>query len=488
MKDVVICAMAKNEHAYINNWVKYNIELGFDHIYLYDNDDDGAPYIGDCIDKEYQDKITIFNVHNIRKHYFQVECYNEFYYRYSDTFSWCAFIDIDEFIQLNKWSNIKEFLSDPQFADCYSIALKWFLYGDDGFATRDITIPLQDFFKQVITTHKFSNQVKQITRGGLKPNIKINNHHCLYDGKLQKVVTPWGEPLVVPDAFHSTWIDYAHINHYMTKTLYEFLNTKFHRGDAMFNTRSITLDYYWHYNTKTLEKLQVAEQFLYNKKDVKIIVMSCDKNKDLFEPFFHCMEKYWVAHPEIIYSTETAINPYYKTIPLNYNLNQWTRRLRETIQQVGSKYVLIMVDDIFLRKPVEPMFVLECMDAFQNPNACGINFEGSFDRADKPSLYSSHLLLRNPNGKYKSSVMCQLFDSKKFLSLLTVDTDPWRYERYTFGGGYDYYITFNNSQLSWGWDHRTHFGIAGGKWDRQTAEFLTKEGLNIDFNIRGYQT
>ena len=44
----------------------------------------------------------------------------------------------------------------------------------------------------------------------------------------------------------------------------------------------------------------------------KILVMSCDKNEDLWLPFHHCMEKYWKGHPEIIYSTETKINPYYK--------------------------------------------------------------------------------------------------------------------------------------------------------------------------------
>ena len=45
---------------------------------------------------------------------------------------------------------------------------------------------------------------------------------------------------------------------------------------------------------------------------MKILVLSCDKNGDLFDAFHHCMEKYYPNHPEIIYATETIQNPYYK--------------------------------------------------------------------------------------------------------------------------------------------------------------------------------
>ena len=51
-----------------------------------------------------------------------------------------------------------------------------------------------------------------------------------------------------------------------------------------------------------------------------ILVMSSDNNQDTFELFHYCLEKNWPNHPEVIYSTETVINPYYKTICRNYLL------------------------------------------------------------------------------------------------------------------------------------------------------------------------
>ena len=73
---------------------------------------------------------------------------------------------------------------------------------------------------------------------------------------------------------------------------------------------------------------------------MKILVASCDKNKDLFEPFHHCMEKYWPGHPEIIYSTESIANPFYKTIVNNYDLEHWTDRVRETAKQIDDNNIL----------------------------------------------------------------------------------------------------------------------------------------------------
>ena len=39
---VVVCAMAKNEHLYIKDWVNHYLRIGFDKIYIYDNDDPGT--------------------------------------------------------------------------------------------------------------------------------------------------------------------------------------------------------------------------------------------------------------------------------------------------------------------------------------------------------------------------------------------------------------------------------------------------------------
>lgn len=64
---------------------------------------------------------------------------------------------------------------------------------------------------------------------------------------------------------------------------------------------------------------------------MKIVVTSADINEDLFEPFHHCLEKYWENHPEVIYLTETVKNPYYRTICKDIPFDKWTKRIRESL-------------------------------------------------------------------------------------------------------------------------------------------------------------
>ena len=109
---------------------------------------------------------------------------------------------------------------------------------------------------------------------------------------------------------------------------------------------------------------------------MKILVCSCDKNEDTFYPFHHCIEKYWADHPEVIYKTETIRNPYYKTITLNYNISKWTRGIRETLNQIDDNAILLMIDDCFIRKPVDTKRILYAADHLTGNIAC-FNFEKS---------------------------------------------------------------------------------------------------------------
>ena len=93
---VVLCAMAKNEHLYINDWVNHYLKLCFDKIYLYDNDDLDKPFIGDYI--ENKDKVEIINIRGQKKEHLQHDIYTEFYNAHNKQFDWCLFCDIDEFL------------------------------------------------------------------------------------------------------------------------------------------------------------------------------------------------------------------------------------------------------------------------------------------------------------------------------------------------------------------------------------------------------
>ena len=212
--------------------------------------------------------------------------------------------------------------------------------------------------------------------------------------------------------------------------------------------------------------------------------MSCDKNKDLWKPFYLCMEKYWKNHPEIIYSTETEINPYYKTICRDLPINKWTKRVYETVKDLPCKHILLMVDDLFIREKVDNDFIYY-LTKYVDGNIASLNFEFSFDKKD--INYHNNIMLRNPKGKFKLSCMCQMWKKEKLLKLFNCEKDPWKFEKDNEAKQYAYLISKYGDFINWGKRHDTwKWGIVKGKWTKECKEFFDKEGIVINYEERGF--
>lgn len=216
---------------------------------------------------------------------------------------------------------------------------------------------------------------------------------------------------------------------------------------------------------------------------MKILVMSCDKNEDLFYPFHHCMEKYWPEHPEIIYSTETVTNPYYKTICKNYPLEKWTKRIRETVEEIDDEFILILCDDLFIREPVTQD--VESLCSYITGKIANINFEKTFDKEDK--RFNDLLLVRSKDGKYKNSCLCSLWNKKYLIKVFSKDATPWQMEQ--LNQTYDFtYLILKDYILKWE-DPNTHWRwglVRKGKWKKEAKDFFDSEGVIIDYNKRDF--
>ena len=260
---VYLCALAKNEHLYINEWVAHYVKLGFDKIYIYDNDDIGSKDIYKSIDRQYSSHLVFVDIRG--KHYknMQGKYYTEFYTLHKNMFDWCMFCDIDEF--LVGIDNIKQFLSKPYFANFNQIRVKWKLFGDDNLIERDMSKGVMETFKKEITKPlskdlksfcNLHNQGKSIVRGHLNNVVFDSVHYAQTNNRILNSCLPSGaichSGVEIKENYEN---EKVYLNHYMTKSLSEFVSQKINRGDAVFSNRQIKLDYYWRLNKKTKAKL-----------------------------------------------------------------------------------------------------------------------------------------------------------------------------------------------------------------------------------------
>lgn len=257
---VVLCCMAKNEHLYINDFVNHYVKLGFDRIYIYDNDDTDKPFIGDYINNH--EKVEIIDKRGIVKPKLQQECYTTFYNTHD--FDWVFYCDVDEF--LFGVADIKEFLSKFRNMPIGQVRVKWKLIGDDGFIERDMSKPVYEVFKHspkstlnrnLIDKGNLEIQGKAFVRGGLK-DVVVSSPHFASVGNRHNIIPsclPSGRPCNSGVAIKEDYsLETIYLYHYMTKSLSEFVNQKMKRTDAVF-ADTITLNYFWRINKKTPEKI-----------------------------------------------------------------------------------------------------------------------------------------------------------------------------------------------------------------------------------------
>ena len=218
---------------------------------------------------------------------------------------------------------------------------------------------------------------------------------------------------------------------------------------------------------------------------MKIIVMSCDKNEDTFEPFHWCLEEYYPNHPEVIYFTETIKNPYYKTISIPRDLSKWTKGVREFLKWVDDDVVLFMIDDIFIRQPVDEQRINEAAElVFYRPYLACCNFEKSWDVNDTETIFEGWK--KRPKGsEYEVSLMCGVWNKGILAQVLDRDCDPWTIELQQDSKGFDYYINSGEYIIDWGYEHFKPCGICKGKWTKEAVDFLNSKNFKINYEKRG---
>jgi hypothetical protein len=234
MKVALVC-IAKNEDPYIDEWVSYHLKLGFDKIFVYENN---WRFSGD----NHNDSVIKIPFDGECK---QMESYHNFIRTFGQEYDWAAFFDVDEFLVLKKHKNIQEFIGEYNEYDCVSI--NWVLFGDNGLDSvqNDDYSVLNRFTKRQIGVDQ---HVKTI--------LNLRSHNPIFHTPHSPSNLTWvdtnhqkgGGPL------NSNGDDsIAQINHYFCKTKEEFIS-KISRGRSDIGTFR-TIDDFIPHNHNSIEDL-----------------------------------------------------------------------------------------------------------------------------------------------------------------------------------------------------------------------------------------
>ena len=264
---VCLCCIGKKENLYIADFINHYQKLGYNHIYLYDNNNIDEERFDEVIkDKIDSGFVTVMNYRGYRgrKDDAQMDAYYDCYHRYNSECNWISFFDIDEYLFLMPINGtkirIQQYLDQPKFDHCETIKINWKSYSDSELLYYENKSVLERFTKLSKFGYEFGN-VKSTIRTNITHFIRrtYSTHSvfssirgCLSSGARKQI-----DFFMFPPNYKG-----AYINHYVTKTISEFCN-KIKRGNA---EKSFALDqgklgerfhYFFMTNVKTQEKVDI---------------------------------------------------------------------------------------------------------------------------------------------------------------------------------------------------------------------------------------
>lgn len=172
MNKIAVCCIAKNENRYFREWVEHYKSLNVDKIFLYDNNDANGERFEDVI-SDYIESGFVTIIDYRGRTSCQMPAYKECYRQFSTEYEWIAFFDADEFLELNDFSDIHDYLNQECFSDCNLIHINWMIFDDNDLVHYEDK-PLKTRFTRpanfdCIRTYSFpeNHHVKSIVRRGI---------------------------------------------------------------------------------------------------------------------------------------------------------------------------------------------------------------------------------------------------------------------------------------------------------------------------------
>ena len=270
---IVCCGRLENRYAI--EFVNHYKNLGFDQIFIVDNNRDNEEHFEDVLQSYIDDKfVTIYNYRDRER--VQRFAYIEIYNKISNEldYDWLLFIDFDEYLILNEDNNIKDYLSRECFKDYNQILINWKVYSDNNLIYDDGRPCLERFTEESKDcAKKYGTDENELTKPFLRTGIKNvgqENWHYFFDEQhiLDNTSCNNAGQKCINDAFIETNYKLAYFKHFITKTIDEYVTNKCIRGCG-----DMTI---WEFN----ERYGIKRFFMYNEVTPEKIQYLKDHNID----------------------------------------------------------------------------------------------------------------------------------------------------------------------------------------------------------------
>lgn len=161
-----------------------------------------------------------------------------------------------------------------------------------------------------------------------------------------------------------------------------------------------------------------------------LLVLSCDAYADLWRPFFTLLIQNWPACPYRVFLGAGVLKfdaPDVTTLGSNAG-RDWSQCVLDYLEQIPTPYVLLMLDDFFLRRKVTGDEIHHCLDFAEHNNAKQVRL------VPRPGPSRNIPGVKwigwcDPDLRYRISTQAAIWDKQALIGLLRGGESAWQFER-----------------------------------------------------------
>lgn len=232
-----------------------------------------------------------------------------------------------------------------------------------------------------------------------------------------------------------------------------------------------------------------------------VLLTTCDSYDDAWYPFFRLLEINWADCPYPIYLNAETKDYNYPGIDIrcihpdtsekDKKIISWSKRLKQALLKIDADYILFMLEDFFIKRPVRTDVVNDCLNWMdEDTNVVFIDFYR--DKTENSEIFRREFSEIERKNDWAINANCGLW-RKSFLIDILRDENPWDFEmnatarwrrtdykifthRKEFERVFDYQFETINGEWS---------GILKGKWLSLVPQLFNSYDIKVDYEKRG---
>jgi hypothetical protein len=219
-----------------------------------------------------------------------------------------------------------------------------------------------------------------------------------------------------------------------------------------------------------------------------LLVLSCDAYSDLWRPFFTLLRRHWPDCPFPIYLGTGELDcaePGVTTLKSGAG-RDWSGCLRDYLQQIPERHVLIMLEDFFLRRRVDTALIAHCLEFAASHDAIQVRLLPR-PGATRPCPDSRVVGESERASPYRLSTQAAIWNRDQLLALLRPGESAWDFEHAgnaradAFSGGF---YAVHRTALPYDGPWVPHV-VEKGLWFPHEKWIFRRADVGCDFSRRG---